>query len=126
MRALETVLTEKGYIDPAALDAIIDTYQTRVGPRNGAQVVARAWSDPGFMEWLLRDASATLTLARFDALLQAGIALREDDLVEIDVPLIVLGFLTREAIDVLAAGQPARAEQLDPRLIANLDATTAE
>lgn len=60
VRALETVLTQKGYIDPAALDAIIDTYQTRVGPRNGARVVARAWSDPAYREWLRRDATAAI------------------------------------------------------------------
>jgi len=60
VRALETVLAEKGYIDPAALDAIIDTYQTRVGPRNGARVVARAWSDPNYREWLLQDATAAI------------------------------------------------------------------
>jgi nitrile hydratase len=60
VRALQTVLTEKGYIDPAALDAIVDTYQTRIGPRNGARVVAKAWSDPGFRDWLLRDASAAI------------------------------------------------------------------
>jgi len=51
---------EKGYIDPAALDALIDTYQTRIGPRNGARVVARAWVDAGFREWLLRDATAAI------------------------------------------------------------------
>jgi nitrile hydratase len=60
VRALQSVLTQKGYIDPAALDEIIDTYQTRIGPRNGAQVVAKAWSDPAFFEWLLRDASAAI------------------------------------------------------------------
>ena len=60
VRALESVLTEKGYIDPAALDELIDTYQTRVGPRNGAQVVARAWVDPAYMDWLLRDATAAI------------------------------------------------------------------
>jgi len=60
VRALETVLTQKGYIDPTALDAIIDTYQTRVGPRNGARVVARAWSDPNYREWLFRDATAAI------------------------------------------------------------------
>jgi nitrile hydratase subunit alpha len=60
VRALQTVLTGKGYIEPAALDAIVDTYQTRIGPRNGARVVARAWSDPGFMDWLLRDATAAI------------------------------------------------------------------
>ena len=60
VRALETVLTQKGYIDPAALDAIIDTYQTRVGPRNGARVVARAWSDSAYREWLFTDATAAI------------------------------------------------------------------
>ena len=60
VRALETLLTEKGYIDPAALDELIDTYQTRVGPRNGAQVVARAWVDPEFAEWLRTDATAAI------------------------------------------------------------------
>ena len=60
VRALETVLAQKGYIDPAALDVLIDTYQTKIGPRNGARVVARAWSDPAFREWLLRDATAAI------------------------------------------------------------------
>ena len=60
VRALQTVLTEKGYIDPAALDEIVDTYQVRIGPRNGARVVAKAWSDPAFREWLRRDASAAI------------------------------------------------------------------
>ena len=60
VRALETVLTQKGYIDPAALDAIIDTYQTRVGPRNGARVVARAWFNPDYRKWLLADATAAI------------------------------------------------------------------
>jgi len=60
VRALESVLTQKGYIDPAALDRLIDTYQTRIGPRNGARVVARAWIDAGFHEWLFRDATAAI------------------------------------------------------------------
>ncbi|MDM0020059.1 nitrile hydratase subunit alpha [Variovorax saccharolyticus] len=60
VRALETVLTQKGYIDPAALDVLIDTYQTRIGPRNGARVVARAWVDPAFRDWLLEDATAAI------------------------------------------------------------------
>ena len=60
VRALETVMTQKGYIDPAALDVLIDTYQTKVGPRNGARVVARAWADPAFRERLLRDATAAI------------------------------------------------------------------
>ena len=58
VRALESLLVEKGYVDPAALDELIETYETRIGPRNGARVVARAWTDPGFREWLLRDATA--------------------------------------------------------------------
>ena len=60
VRALESLLTEKGYIDPAALDVLIDTYQTRIGPRNGARVVARAWADAAFMGWLLRDATGAI------------------------------------------------------------------
>ena len=57
VRALETVLTEKGYIDPAALDAIIEAYETKVGPRNGAVVVAQAWATPNFKKALLEDAT---------------------------------------------------------------------
>ena len=57
VRALDTILTEKGYVDPAALDAIVETYETKIGPRNGARVVARAWSDPAFKKALLADAS---------------------------------------------------------------------
>ncbi|WP_296798839.1 nitrile hydratase subunit alpha [Variovorax sp.] len=60
VRALESVLTEKGYIEPAALDALIDTYQTRIGPRNGARVVVKAWVDPAFRDWLLADATAAI------------------------------------------------------------------
>jgi nitrile hydratase subunit alpha len=60
VRALETILTEKGYIDPAALDAIVETYETKVGPRNGALVVAKAWSDPDFKQSLLKDATAAV------------------------------------------------------------------
>ena len=61
VRALETVLTEKGYIDPAALDAIIEAYETKVGPHNGAWVVAKAWSDPAFKRALLADASKAVS-----------------------------------------------------------------
>ena len=65
VRALETLLTEKGYVDPAALDELIDTYQTRVGPRNGARVVARSWVDPEFRDWLARDATAAIASLGF-------------------------------------------------------------
>ncbi len=60
VRALHTVLEQKGYIESAALDALIDAYQTKIGPRNGARVVARAWVDPAFREWLLTDATAAI------------------------------------------------------------------
>ncbi len=60
VRALETVLTEKGYIDPVALDVLIDTYKTRIGPRNGARVVARAWVDTAYRQRLLSDATAAI------------------------------------------------------------------
>jgi nitrile hydratase len=60
VRALETVLGQKGYIDPAALDVLVDAYQTKIGPRNGARVVARAWVDLDFRDWLLRDATAAI------------------------------------------------------------------
>jgi nitrile hydratase subunit alpha len=60
VRSLQTLLTAKGYIDPAALDVLIDTYETRIGPRNGARVVARAWTDPVFRKWLLEDATAAI------------------------------------------------------------------
>jgi nitrile hydratase len=58
--ALETILTEKGLVDPAALDAILELYETEIGPRNGARVVARAWSDAGYADWLRRDATAAI------------------------------------------------------------------
>ena len=60
VRALETLLTEKGYVDPAALDVFIETYETKIGPRNGAKVVAKAWSDSAYREWLLKDGSAAI------------------------------------------------------------------
>jgi nitrile hydratase len=60
VRALETILVEKGYVDPAALDALIETYETKVGPHNGARVVAKAWADPGYREWLFADGSAAI------------------------------------------------------------------
>ena len=65
VRALEALLTEKGYIDPAALDVLIDAYQTKIGPRNGARVVARAWCDAEFRRWLLTDATAAIASMGF-------------------------------------------------------------
>jgi len=60
VRALESLLVEKGYVDPAALDLLIETYETKVGPHNGARVVAKAWTDPAFRDWLLADATAAI------------------------------------------------------------------
>jgi nitrile hydratase len=60
VRALESLMVEKGYADPAALDAIVETYETRIGPRNGARVVARSWVDPAFRRWLSEDATAAI------------------------------------------------------------------
>lgn len=60
VRALETVLTEKGYVDPAALDVLIEIYETKVGPRNGARVIAKAWTDPAYRARLLADATAAI------------------------------------------------------------------
>jgi nitrile hydratase subunit alpha len=60
VRALESLLVEKGYVEPAALDEIIETYETKIGPRNGARVVARSWVDRVFREWLLDDATAAI------------------------------------------------------------------
>jgi nitrile hydratase len=65
VKALETLLTEKGLIDPVAIDRIVETYETKVGPRNGAQVVAKAWSDPDFAAWLRRDATAAIASLGF-------------------------------------------------------------
>jgi len=60
VKALESLLVEKGIVDPAALDAIIETYEHKIGPRNGARVVARAWSDPAYKKRLLDDATAAI------------------------------------------------------------------
>ncbi len=57
VRALETILTEKGYVDPAALDRIVENVETKIGPHNGARIVARAWADPEFKRRLLADAT---------------------------------------------------------------------
>ena len=60
VKALETLLVAKGYVDPAALDAIVETYETKIGPRNGARVVAKAWTDPAFAERLKADGTAAM------------------------------------------------------------------
>ena len=66
VRALETILTQKGLIDPAAVDAIIETYEHKVGPRNGAMAVARAWSDPEFDAWLREGATGAMASLGFE------------------------------------------------------------
>jgi nitrile hydratase len=60
VRALETILTEKGYVDPGVLDLIVETYETRIGPHIGARIIARAWVDPGFRAALLKDATEAI------------------------------------------------------------------
>jgi nitrile hydratase len=67
VRAIETILVEKGYIEPAALDRIVELYETKIGPHIGAQVIAKAWSDPAFRQALLEDASKAIS-----ALTQVG------------------------------------------------------
>ena len=68
VRALESLLQEKGLIDPAALDELIDTYEHKVGPRNGAQVVARAWSDPEYKRRLMENATAAISELGFSGI----------------------------------------------------------
>ena len=65
VKALESLLVEKGLVDPAALDALIDTYENKVGPRNGAKVVATAWSEPDYKAWLLDDATEAIASLGF-------------------------------------------------------------
>jgi nitrile hydratase len=60
VQALEAILVEKGYVQTASLDAIVQTYECEVGPRNGARVVARAWADPDYRNWLFADATAAI------------------------------------------------------------------
>jgi nitrile hydratase len=60
VRALESILIEKGYVDPAALDLLIETYETKIGPHNGARVVAKAWADPEYRHWLLSEGGAAI------------------------------------------------------------------
>jgi nitrile hydratase len=67
VRALETVLAEKGYIDPAALDLIVEAYETRIGPQNGARVVAKAWTDADFKRRLLADGSAAVSSLGYES-----------------------------------------------------------
>ncbi len=67
-RALEAILTEKGLIDPKALDLLVDTYQNKVGPRNGAKVVAKAWTDPAYKARLMADATAAIKELGFSGL----------------------------------------------------------
>jgi nitrile hydratase len=60
VKALESLLTEKGLVDPAALDVIVEAYEKKIGPRNGARVVAKAWSDPAYKARLIKDATAAI------------------------------------------------------------------
>ena len=68
VKALESLLTEKGLVDPEAMDVLIESYEHKIGPRNGARVVARAWTDPEYKERLLRDATAAIAELGFSGL----------------------------------------------------------
>ena len=65
VRTLESLLVEKGHVDPGALDVLIETYETRVGPHNGARVVAKAWADQAYRKWLLENATAAIASLGF-------------------------------------------------------------
>jgi nitrile hydratase len=65
VRALESILVEKGYVDSAAIDTLVETYEVKVGPRNGAKVVAKAWTDPDYREWLRTGATAAIASLGF-------------------------------------------------------------
>ncbi len=75
VKALESLLVEKGLVDRAALDALIDTYEDKVGPRNGARVVARAWIDPAYKQRLLTDATAAIAELGYSGLQGASFRL---------------------------------------------------
>jgi nitrile hydratase len=79
VKALESLLVEKGLVDPEALDLLIDTYETKIGPHNGARVVAKAWSDPDYLAWLRRDASAAIASLGITGRQGADIVVLEND-----------------------------------------------
>lgn len=78
VKALESLLVEKGLVDPKVLDAIIDHYENKVGPHIGAKVVAKAWTDEGFKERLLKDASATLAEMGFTGMEGSHMVVKEN------------------------------------------------
>ena len=78
VKALESLLVEKGLVDPRTLDAVIDHYENKVGPHIGAKVVAKAWTDSGFKERLLKDASATLAEMGFTGMEGSHIVVKEN------------------------------------------------
>jgi nitrile hydratase len=79
VKALESLLIEKGLVDPEALDLLIDTYEPKVGPHNGARVVAKAWSDPDYLAWLQRDATAAIASLGITGRQGADIVALEND-----------------------------------------------
>jgi nitrile hydratase len=77
-RALETVLSEKGYLEPAVLDAIVEAFETKIGPHNGARVIAKAWTDPDFKRRLLEDATAAVSSLGHQSRVSAGLIALEN------------------------------------------------
>lgn len=65
VRSLESLLVEKGYVDPSALDELIETYEHKIGPQNGAAIIAKAWTEPSFKSWLLKDADTAIASLGF-------------------------------------------------------------
>lgn len=78
VKALESLLAEKGLVDPAALDLIVEAYETKIGPRNGARVVARAWLDAAYKERLLQDGSAAIAELGFEGVHDEGLVVVEN------------------------------------------------
>lgn len=90
VRALESLLIEKGYIDPAALDEIVETYETRVGPRNGARVVAKAWSDPAYRARLIGDGTSAIAELGYSGRGGEHILVKENTAVEHNIVVCTL------------------------------------
>ena len=112
VRALETVLTEKGYIDPAALDLIIQAYETKIGPHTGARVVAKAWHDPTFKRALLDDGSKAVRALGHES--RVG-----DHLVAVEnTPARITSWFLRYALAIRGTCSGCPRSGTNPRLIA--------
>ena len=107
VKALESLLVEKGYVDPQALDVIVETYETKIGPRNGAHVVAKAWSDPEYKAWLLKDATAAIASLGYTGrqgehmvAVMTQVVVSEDDLASVVAPHVIQAAVEDELVVV--------------------------